>query len=94
MVAEARIGETAGITEPGTAARLEEAARALDLPALPALDPQAILRAAGADKKNRAGAIRCTLLRGIGEVARAADGSWTHEVSADQLARHAAQEVA
>ena len=92
MVVEAGLGEAMGITRHGTAARLEEATRALDMPPLPALDPHAILRAAGVDKKNRAGAVRCTLLRAIGEVARAADGSWTHEVSADQLARHLAPE--
>lgn len=93
MIAEARIGEGMGITEPGTTARLEQAVRALDLPALPTLDPQAVLRAAGVDKKNRAGSIHCTLLQRIGVVARAADGAWTHAVSADRLARHAAPEA-
>ena len=79
MIAEARAGESLGVTAPGTAARIAQAVRALELPPVPALDAPALLEAAAADKKNRAGAIRMTLLRRIGEVARSEDG-WTHEV--------------
>ena len=78
MIAEARIGEAIGVTEARTTDRLEQAVRALELADLPAIDARAILDSASIDKKNRAGAVRCTLLRRIGEVARAEDGAWTH----------------
>ena len=85
MVAEARIGERLGITEPGTPARIEQAVRALGVPPLPTLDARAVLEAAATDKKNRAGALRMILLRTIGDVARAADGAWTHAVERERL---------
>ncbi|HUF11722.1 MAG TPA: 3-dehydroquinate synthase [Longimicrobiales bacterium] len=85
MIAEARIGEAMGVTETGTAARIEQAVGALELPPLPAFDRQDFLHAAGADKKNRGGAIRASLLRRIGDVARADDGAWTHAVPLDLL---------
>lgn len=85
MVAEARIGEALGVTDPGTAERIEQAVRALGIPALPPLDARAVLEAAATDKKNRAGALRLTLLRRIGEVAEG-DGGWTHAVPGEALA--------
>lgn len=93
MVAEARIGETLGVSADGTTARLEQAVRALSLPPLPDLDPAALLRSAAADKKNRAGSIRCTLLRGIGAVARSAEGAWTHAVSDEHFVGCAAPQI-
>ena len=88
MLAESRIGEALGRTEQGTALRIGDALRALGIDRLPALDPDALARAAATDKKNRAGAIRMTLIRSIGEVARAADDGWTHAVDPDELVRY------
>ena len=85
MIAEARIGETLGVTEAGTADRIAQAVAALEVPVLPPLDPQAILRSARTDKKNRAGAVHMTLIRRIGMVARAAGGAWTHAVPDDRV---------
>lgn len=90
LVAEARIGEAAGVTEPGTADRIRRALAAFGLPVeLPAdLDRDTLLRAARLDKKAREGEARYALVRRIGEPARAGDGSWTHAVP-DALARRA-----
>lgn len=82
MVAEARLGERAGVTEGGTAARIGSLLRALGLPAsLPAeLDPAAVLEATRTDKKARRGAVRYTLVERVGAVARSAE-AWTHEAA-------------
>ena len=85
MIAEAKIGEAIGVSELGTAARIEEAVRALGIGAPPRCEAEQLRRFAAADKKNRAGAIRMTLLRHVGEVARARDGRWTHEVAPEYL---------
>ena len=85
MIAEARIGEALGVTDPGTAERIAQAVRALGVDKLPGLERDAIARAAATDKKNRAGAVRMTLVRRIGEVARAPDGAWTHEVPPESI---------
>ena len=79
MVAEARIGEAAGITAPGVADRLRAALDAMGLPhAIPAgLEAGALLAAMGTDKKARAGVVRYALIRAIGEPARGPDGAWT-----------------
>lgn len=79
MVAEARIGERAGVTREGTADEVRAAVRAMGLPdVLPgSLSPDAILEAARTDKKARGGAVRYSLLRSIGTPARADDGGWT-----------------
>jgi 3-dehydroquinate synthase len=83
MALETRVGEAAGITAAGTAARIGRLLAAFGLPvARPddlALD--AILAAARTDKKARAGAVRFALPRALGEPARAADGAWTHAVA-------------
>ncbi|HUG38932.1 MAG TPA: 3-dehydroquinate synthase [Longimicrobiales bacterium] len=81
MCVEARLGEEAGVTEAGTAGRLGRLVASLGLPCAVAaeLDPAVLLEATRTDKKARRGAVRYTLLRGIGAVARAADGGWTHE---------------
>ena len=86
MVVEARIGEALGVTTPGTTDRIEEAIRALDLPAIPRADARAILDAAATDKKNRAGGLRMTLIRRIGEIAAPTSGGWTHEVPRETVA--------
>ncbi len=85
MVAEARIGEALGITVRGTSTTIAGAIGALELPPIPLLDSRAFRGAIGTDKKNRAGAVRMTLLRRIGEVVRAGDGAWTHVVPLDAV---------
>jgi len=82
MVAEAAIGEAAGVTAPGTAAAIREALDALGVPtAWPqGAEPGAVLAQCRRDKKVRAGRVRYTLVARPGEAARTADGAWTHEV--------------
>lgn len=92
MRVEARLGENLEVTEPGTARRLAallEACR-LDLPAEEERSASVLWEAASRDKKARGGAVRCVLLRSIGEAARAPDGAWTFEIpDADGEARFA-----
>ncbi len=82
MVAEARIGEEAGITAAGTAARLRRVLEAVGLPVdLPAESPaDRIVELARLDKKARAARTRYALIAGIGEVARTGAGEWSHEI--------------
>jgi 3-dehydroquinate synthase len=82
MAAAARIGEHAGVSEPGTAASLAAALAALELPTrLPRGTPlDALLDAARLDKKARAGRTRYVLLHRPGAVARNG-AEWTFEVS-------------
>lgn len=82
MVAEARIGEALGVTEPGTAEAIRAVLDAAGLPAqLPAqVDVAQVIAATSTDKKARAGNVRYTLPARVGELARAADGGWTHSV--------------
>lgn len=82
MVAEAAIGEAAGVTAAGTAARLREALDALGLPTAwpPGADPEAVLAQCRRDKKVRAGRVRYALVARPGEPARTAGGDWTCEV--------------
>ncbi|MFQ5690286.1 MAG: 3-dehydroquinate synthase [Gemmatimonadota bacterium] len=83
MRSEARLGELLEVTRPGTAARLEEALAACELDRqLESERPaEEVWRAAETDKKMRGGTIRCVLLHRIGEVAQAAAGVFTHEIS-------------
>ena len=80
MRVEARLGETFGITEAGTAARLEALLDAcgLDNRAEEERRPDEIWRVAIRDKKARDGALRCVFLDAIGRVARPRDGGYTH----------------
>ena len=83
MVAEAGIGEVAGVTEPGTEDRIREVLASLGLPTAPPaaqVDAAGLVEAARTDKKARAGATMYVLLSGIGSAARASDGGWTHAV--------------
>jgi 3-dehydroquinate synthase len=88
MVAEAAIGEAAGITAPGSADALRTALLALGLPVRP--PPQVVagdvIAAAGTDKKARAGRVRFALIAALGEVARGPDGGWTLAVEAADVA--------
>ncbi len=96
MRIETRLGEGTGVTEPGTAARLEALLDACGLPDVArvpvaserfggVLTADRLLAAAAADKKVRGGTARWVLLRRIGEVARAADGGWAHGIAAEEL---------
>jgi 3-dehydroquinate synthase len=86
LVAEARIGETLGITARGTAAALVAALAALGLEhALPDLPAERIVAATAGDKKSRAGRVRYTLLERIGSCARTATGEWTHAIDTDAV---------
>jgi 3-dehydroquinate synthase len=94
MVAEAMMGERAGITKPGSAHRVTALLAALRLPVtLPAtVDPAAVLAAARSDKKARDGRIRYVLLEEPGVVAPSRDGGWTHEID-DRLAESALRQL-
>lgn len=81
MVAEARLGEAEGITEPGTENALRSVLQLLGLPvAIPAeMTPDRIVELARRDKKARAARTRYTMIARIGEVARTGTGGWSHE---------------
>lgn len=81
LVAEARLGERIGVTEEGTADRVEATLAALELPTKVPIhvDTEAVLAAARSDKKAREGAVRYALITRIGEPDRW-DGGWTRPV--------------
>ena len=87
MVVEATLGEALGITKSGTAGTLDAILRQFDLPTrVPdALPADRVMQAMRHDKKNRAGAIRVTLLRSLGETARSGADEWTHAVDVETL---------
>lgn len=89
MRIEAQLGEAAGITEEGTAARLGAVLTACGVaePAVPGPTPSELIEAAASDKKVRQGAIRWVLLERLGSVARAPDGSWSFALPAEDAAR-------
>jgi 3-dehydroquinate synthase len=93
LVVESGAGERAGVTAPGTAARLEAALARLGLPTrVPAgMDAPAILAAARSDKKTRAARLRYALLAWPGSLARPDDGGWTFALPDDLLAATLAQ---
>lgn len=88
MVIAARLGETLGVTEPGTTDALREALDGFALPTRPPDDvaPADLAAAAASDKKARAGTIRFSLLRRIGVAAQTPDGGWTFPIEASALA--------
>lgn len=87
MVAEARIGEAAGVTQPGTAGELAAMARAFGLSPRwsPAADAEHLVRLMSRDKKTRRGVVHMVLLAEVGRV-HAAQGTAT-PVPAAELAR-------
>lgn len=87
MVAEARLGEAIGVTDPGTADRIQGVLESLGLPtAVPAhVDAAAVLEAARSDKKAREGRVRYALIERIGTPARH-DGAWTRPVPDEEVA--------
>jgi 3-dehydroquinate synthase len=84
MRLEARLGEAVGLTEPGTADRLDRLLGLCDLPAEfdPDLSARRILEAAKADKKALEGTLRWSLPARIGDAAQDAGGGWTHSIDA------------
>jgi 3-dehydroquinate synthase len=89
MVAEATAGELAGVTAAHTADRLRQTLATFGLPHSlpPGVDRDRVLAATRADKKARRGRVRYALIRAVGQAARTDDGSWTHPLSDDTVAR-------
>lgn len=85
MVVEARIGESLGITERGTAERVAQLCRAFDLPTSTSARLDDLLPAMRMDKKSRRSQPRFVLLRRVGECARDAQGAWTHPAAGDHV---------
>jgi len=79
MLAEARLGESIGVTETGVAEEVRRALEAFELPLAPASDPdpEAMLEVMRRDKKNRGGTVRFALPKRPGEMARGPSGEWT-----------------
>jgi 3-dehydroquinate synthase len=77
MVVEARAGERAGITEPGTSERLKEVFERVALPSSPppGMNPEEMLNAMRSDKKGRAGSIEYAIPLRIGQMA-GEDSAW------------------
>ncbi len=86
MRAEARLGESLGVTEPGTADRLTRLLAACGHDDRPeaGLTPAGLMEAAAADKKARRGRVRFVLLEAVGEVARTEDGAWSRPLPGDR----------
>lgn len=85
MIAEARLGEAWGITEPGVGDWMATALERLELPdGLGSFDPARIAELMSRDKKARQDP-RTVLLSRIGEVARSETG-WSHSRTVDQIA--------
>lgn len=85
MLAEAALGETVGVTQPGTRAALLDVLQRFDLGRTELPPLQELTAAMRMDKKARRAAPRFVLLSRIGECARAVDGAWTHGVDATAL---------
>ena len=87
MVVEARAGETAGVTEPGTADTLRHVLTTLGLPVTvpEGIDLAQVLDATRLDKKARRARARYALVERIGKVARGESGEWTQEVEIGDL---------
>ena len=89
MVAEAEIGQAAGVTAPGTAEQLRATLQALGLPttAPAGLIADDILAAAATDKKARQNRLRYALITRLGVPATDRESRHTHEIdSATALA--------
>lgn len=86
MILEARLGERMGITESGTAERLEAGLRPFGLGGeeLTGLSLSQVMGFLGADKKVRSGSGRFVLLQRLGQLA--GDGGWSREAPDDLIA--------
>ncbi len=80
MILEARLGESLGVSQPGTAELILRLVELLGLPVRlpPGMEPRSILAFTRADKKGRAGTPRYVLLARPGKVAQSDD--WAREV--------------
>jgi 3-dehydroquinate synthase len=88
LVVEARAGEAAAITRPGTADALARVLLRLGLPVRPpGLATAEVLAATRTDKKGRSGTPRYALLRRPGAIARTDNGGWTFALDDSLLAR-------
>lgn len=87
MVAEARVGESLGITAAGTCSRIQKALSGIGLPTSvpPEIDPVTLVSLMTKDKKSRADEIRLSLLETVGSAARENGAEWTHEVAESVL---------
>lgn len=87
LVAEARIGESLGVTRPGTADQLAHLLTAFSLPILiPAgIDRSAVVAATAQDKKREDGTVRMALLAEIGRVHGSDDTGWTTAVPPEAI---------
>ncbi|MFQ5529037.1 MAG: 3-dehydroquinate synthase [Gemmatimonadota bacterium] len=90
MRIEARLGEAIGVTEPGTAMRLDTTLDACGVPNLldGSVSAGRLLEAAESDKKNRAGSPRWVLMRRIGEVATDDGGSHSFAIDGGVALEH------
>jgi 3-dehydroquinate synthase len=81
MVAEARIGERLGWTEPGTASALAAMLASLGLPTCAPAEysPEAVVQATRTDKKARAGQVEYALIERLG-AGLAREGRWAQPV--------------
>jgi 3-dehydroquinate synthase len=81
MVVEAALGESIGVTEPGSEEALRELLQRLGMPVTlpPEMNPEGVLAAARSDKKARKGRVEYSLIERIG-AASAADGGWAWPV--------------
>ena len=86
MVVEARLAERLSIASDGLSVAIVDALARARLPStIPAgIDPNALLAATKGDKKNRAGSVRYSLPRTIGEM-ESADGRWSVPVDDDDV---------
>ncbi len=85
MRVEARLGESLGVTEGGTADRLSRLLEACELDRAweGERSPADLWRVLSSDKKARGGRLRCVLIRCVGEVALADDRRHTHALPAE-----------
>lgn len=85
MIVEARIGEAAGITRPGTAEQLGELCALLELPTHSPARHEDLLAAMQVDKKSRHAEPRFVLLERIGRCVPDRHGLWSHAVAPDLI---------
>jgi len=85
MILEARLGERMGVTESGTAERLEAGLRRFGLGRedLTGLSLSQVMGFLGADKKVRSGSPRFVLLQRLGQAS--GDGGWSREAPEDLI---------
>ncbi len=87
MVLEAKLGEAIGVTAKGEAAVLASTFESFGLHTrMPkGVDRASVLSAMRHDKKARAGEIRFSLIKRVGESARDSKGGWTIQVPFDRI---------